>query len=138
MPAQFRFLVMCQFPVTDLHARVSLAHIVDTIHVPDSEFPCALDMCAAIGVVLRDSMGGRRLDLMAWRLGKTGDLEKLDGYVGTPLFLPKITGAATIPYQIKVPLSGPGVYGFNLFDREGTFGKKEGLLATYLYGVSAI
>lgn len=135
MPAQFRFLVMCRFPVVDHDSRVSLAHIVDTIHLPDREYPCVLELCAGIGAVLVESMEGKALDLMAWRLNKAGEREKLDGYVGTPLLLPKGIGAVTLPYQIKVPVKEAGIYGFDLFDRDGVFGKRAGVLATYLYGV---
>jgi hypothetical protein len=30
----------------------------------------------------------------------------------------------------------PGIYGFDLFDREGAFGKPEALLATHLYSIA--
>jgi len=43
-----------------------------------------------------------------------------------------------LPYQINVPIWTPGIYGFDLFDRDGVFGEKESLLATYLYAVDAI
>jgi hypothetical protein len=49
--------------------------------------------------------------------------------------MPRENGPVVLPYPVSVPITTPGVYGFDLFDRKGIFGNREALLATYLYGV---
>lgn len=94
-------------------------------------------MKAVVGAVIRDAMWGKSLDLMAWQLGNNGQRETLVKYRGTPLVIPEMRGAITLPYDVTVPIWWtPGIYGFDLFDREGAFGEAESLLATYLYAVS--
>lgn len=135
MPSEFRFLIICQQP-EQTDGGVNLKQVVDTIRLPEREFPCDLKVFAVIGAVLRESMWGKPLDLMAWQLGNTGERETLVKYRGTPLILPEEIGAVTLPYAITVPVWTPGIYGFDLFDRDGIFGAPERLLATYLYAVA--
>lgn len=130
---EFRFLVICELP-TDEDGYVSLQGVLNDIRV--ARLPVEITMSAVVGAVLRDPMWGKRLDLMAWRFGKTGERQPIPGYAGTPLFLPREgVGAAVLPYPITVPIPERGIYGFELFDREGAFGTAERLLATYLYSV---
>lgn len=131
---EFRFLVMCRFPSKD-GGKVILEDIINNIVVP--KFPATIEMFAVVGAIVRPELQGKRLDLMAWQVGMDGSgRQKLDGYVGTPLIIEQgAKGAVCMPYPIKVPVSKPGIYGFDLFDREGAFGKPASLLATYLYAV---
>jgi hypothetical protein len=137
MPSEFRFLVMCLFPTRE-GGEIKLNGVINDLSIPADAFPALIDMYAVVGVVLREPMWGKSLDLMAWRIGPTGQREKLDGYVGKPLILPREKGAVCCPFKITVPLSMTGVYGFDLFDREGLFGPAVTLLATYLYGVHGV
>ena len=74
---------------------------------------------------------------MAWQLGNKGERETLVKYRGTPLEIPEEKGPSVAPYKISVPIWTPGIYGVELFDREGAFGPKEALLATYMYSVES-
>lgn len=42
-----------------------------------------------------------------------------------------------MPYPITIPATSSGIYGFDLFDRDGAFGQPRSLLATYLYSIQA-
>jgi len=137
MPMEFRFLVICLSPVKG-NGIVTLEHVVNTLQVPKASLPTDIGMCAVVGAVLRPPMWGHSLDLMAWQLGNKGERETLVKYRGTPLILPEEVGAVCLPYQVNVPIWTPGIYGFDLFDRDGVFGEKESLLATYLYAVDGI
>lgn len=134
MPCEFRFLVMCLTP-TKRDGVVTLSEVVNTLYVPKSSLPTDIRMHAVVGAVLRSPMWGKNLDLMAWQLGNKGERETLVKYRGTPLILPREVGAVCLPYRVSVPIWTPGIYGFDLFDRDGAFGEKERLLATYLYAV---
>lgn len=134
MPHEFRFLVLCREPIND-GGVVTLRDVVSTISLSEGLLPCDIDLFAVVGAVLRDPMWGKPLDLMAWQLGNKGERETLVKYRGTPLILPEQRGAVVLPYKVKVPVWTSGIYGFDLFDREGAFGKTESVLATYLYAV---
>lgn len=133
MPDEFRFLLLCLSPqkVGDV---VTLGGIVNDIRADD--LPTDIALYAVVGAILRPPHWGKSLDLMAWQLGNKGERETLVKYVGTPLIMPEEAGPVVLPYRINVPIWTPGIYGFDLFDRDGIFGEKEGLLATYLYSVS--
>lgn len=137
MPSEFRFLLFCLEPVKS-NGVVSLNGVVNTLHVSESDFPTDLVLYAVIGAILRESMWGKPLDLMAWQLGNKAEREKLVKFVGAPLILPEEKGAVVLPYRVSVPIWTPGFYGFDLFDREGIFGPPEHLLATYLYAIDAV
>jgi hypothetical protein len=126
---------MCRHPINE-GGFVTLEQVVDTIRMHESAFHCDVSMIAVVGAVLRRPMWGKSLDLMAWQLGKTGERETLVQYRGTPLILPESVGAVCLPYPIVVPAWNPGIYGFELFDRDGCFGTREHLLATYLYAIA--
>lgn len=134
MEFDFRFLVMCRTPVNQ-DGVISLHDVVNTIYLPEDAFPADVKMYAVVGAVLTRAMKGKHLDLMAWQLDKKGARETLVKYRGTPLILPEQIGAVCLPYAINVPALTPGLYGFDLFDRDGAFGQREKLLATYLYGI---
>lgn len=136
MPSEFRFLVFCREPIKE-NEGVTLRHVVDTISLSEKNFPSDVQLYAVVGAVLREPMWGKPLDLMAWQLGNTGERETLVKYRGTPLILPEAVGAVCLPYAITVPAWTPGIYGFDLFDRDGVFGTRELLLATYLFAVAA-
>jgi hypothetical protein len=127
-------LVICLGASQRLDDRlVNLTGIVNELETTANE---PLELAAIVGVVLRPDMQGKHLDLMAWKLGRNGEPQKLDGYVGTPLILPKGLGPIVLPYSVRVPICEDGVYGFYLYDREGAFGSPEELLATYMYSVT--
>ena len=136
MISEFRFLVICQGAMqrTDDHL-VTLSGIVNEITTSASE---RTPLLAVVGLILRPAMKGKRLDLIAWSFGKTGEPEPLDGYVGAPLFLPDGLGPQTLPCEIALPIKRDGIYGFFLFDRDGVFGPKEDLLATYMFSATIV
>lgn len=136
LPCEFRFLVICLHPEKE-NGMVTLQGVLSNIALPESWFPGDLKVFAVVGAVLREPIWGKVLDLRAWQLGHDGQRETLVGYRGTPLILPQEEGATCCPYPIAVPITCPGIYGFDLFDRDGVFIEKEGLLATYLYAVGA-
>ena len=73
---------------------------------------------------------------MAWTLDRNGARQTIPGYTCTPLMLPDGLGPVVLPYAISLPTRESGIYGFELFDREGAFGPREALLATYMLSVS--
>lgn len=134
--SEFRFLLICLSAVNNDGA-ISLGGIVNDLNLTPAQLRDRILLRPVVSAVLRPEMEGRHLDLMAFRFGKSGEPLPLDGYAGLPLILPRGAGPTVMPYETKVPFGEPGIYGFYLFDREGTFGPKEGLLATYLFGVHA-
>jgi hypothetical protein len=112
---------------------ITLSGIVNELFVERGQ---PVDLTAVVGLILMPEMKGKHLDLMAWKLGKKGEPVRLDGYVGTPLILPHGGGPVALPCEISLPINEDGIYGFYLFDREGTFGPPEQLLATYMFSVS--
>jgi hypothetical protein len=135
---EFRFLLLCRDRSKDEKGAVTLHDVVNTIVVPNDSFPVDIEMFAMVGAIVMKQMWGKSLDLMAWQLGRGGEREPLVMYRGTPLIVPEEIGATVLPYRLKVPITTPGFYGFDLFDREGIFGKPEELLATYIYGVKGV
>jgi hypothetical protein len=134
MPSEFRFLLIClSASRREDDGHITLSGIVNTV---DATIAKRLELAAVIGLVLRPEMQGKRLDLMAWRLGKSGERLPLPGYAGTPLILPQGLGPDVLPFQIAVPIQSKGIYGFELFDREGAFGPQEQLLATYIFAAN--
>lgn len=134
MPHEFRFLLICTGANFRFDERlVTLTGIVNELDATANE---PIEVTAVVGVILRPTMLGARLDLMAWRLGKNGELLPLDGYAGTPLILPNGLGPVVLPYSLRIPIRHSGIYGFHLFDRDGAFGSTEELLATYMYSVT--
>jgi len=112
---------------------VTLSGIVNHLETSKGQ---PVDLAAIVGLILAPDMKGKSLDLMAWRLGKKGEPDRIPGYAGTPLILPDGLGPLVLPYSISVPIQESGIYGFYLFDRQGAFGSKETLLATYTYSVT--
>jgi len=135
MPSEFRFLVMCTEP-TPRDGAIDLKGVVNTVHLRAEDFPTDLKMFAIVSAIVGKPMWGKSLDLMAWQLDNKGARATLVKYRGTPLIIPEAYGPLCMPYEITVPIWSSGVYGFDLFDRDGVFGKPKGLLATYLYGVT--
>ncbi len=134
MPSEFRFLIICMGAMQRLaDGHVTLSGVLNDISVTAGGERA--ELAVIIGAILRPPMKGKRLDLMAWMLDSKGQREKLPGYAGTPLILPEKTGPDILPYSITIPMPRSGIYGFELFDRDGAFGPKEGLLATYMFGV---
>lgn len=133
MPNEFRFMLVCLGALQRLDdGHVTLNGIVNDIAGSTSE---RTELAIIIGAILRPPMKDKPLDLMAWMLDKTGEREAIPGYAGTPLILPNGKGPDVLPYSIKLPTPRSGIYGFELFDRDGAFGPKEELLATYMFGV---
>jgi hypothetical protein len=131
MPNEFRFLVICQGATQRLDDHlVTLTGIVNTLEATAGE---RSELAAVVGAVVHPEWKGKRLDLMAWRLGKKGERLALPDYAGTPLILPEARGPQVMPYALSVPIPARGIYGFELFDPEGLFGRKNELLATYLF-----
>jgi len=135
MPSEFRFLVMCLQPM-NIQGIISIGGVVNTLAFQRSQLPFRQPMWAMLGLILRRGMEGKHLDLMAFRLDRDGKPVSLEGFAGKPLILPNEVGAVTLPGEVQVPLTDQGVHGFYLFDRDGAFGPKADLLATYLYGVT--
>ena len=134
MPNEFRFLLICQGASQRTSDRlVTLTGIVNEITTTASE---RTKLLAVVGLILRPELAGKRLDLMAWKLGKKGERLALDGYAGTPLILPNGLGPQVLPCELAVPITADGIYGFEMFDRDGAFGPKENLLATYLFSAT--
>jgi hypothetical protein len=131
---EFRFLLICMDAVND-EGVIALGGIVNDLTLTAEQMRGRVRLRPVVSAVLRPEMEGRHLDLMAFRLGTDGKPQSLDGYAGLPLILPKGAGPTVMPYETTVPFGERGIYGFFLFDREGTFGEPEGLLATYLFGV---
>jgi hypothetical protein len=98
-------------------------------------FPAPSRLIVAVGTVLTPDHWGRRLDLMTWRLGSNGDRLPIPGHAGCPIYCPRVTGPSVHSHSIDLTFSERGIYGFELFDRDGAFGKSEALLATYIFGV---
>ena len=135
MPDEFRFMLICLRASHRLDDQaVTLSGIVNTL-VGRSDEPT--ELLAMLGVILRPPMRGKRLDLMAWRLGNNGERLTIGDYVGTQMTLPDepLLGPQVLPCEILLPTPGRGIYGFELFDGEGAFGTPERLLATYIFGV---
>lgn len=131
LPSEFRFMVICQSASRrEADGLISLFGVVDDIATIASE---RTELAAVVGAVLRPEVQGKRLDLMAWKFGRTGERTPLPGHAGTPLVLPRGLGPTVLPYQISLPIPATGIYGFELFDREGAFGPTEALLATYMF-----
>lgn len=134
MPTAFRFLVICLGAIQRLDDKlVTLSGIVNHLEANGKD---PVEIAAIVGMILAPDMKGKPLDLMAWKLGKNGEPTPIPGYAGTPLILPDGLGPLVLPYSISLPIQDSGIYGFYLFDREGVFGPKEELLATYTYSVS--
>ena len=135
MPNEFRFFLVCLGAIQRLDDHlVNLSGIVNDLDATPSE---PVQLAAVVGLILRQEMTGKRLDLMVWKLDEKGKPQKFGDYVGTPLILPSGYGAHVLPYSITIPIVESGIYGFYLFDRDGAFGPKENLLATYMFGVTA-
>ena len=136
MPSEFRFLLICLGATQRLEdGLVTLSGVVNTLVVAAAE---VVELAAVLGLILRPEMSGKRLDLMAWKLDAHGKRTPIPGYAGTPLILPRGLGPHVLPYSVvpRIPPKWtPGVYGFELFDRDAVFGPQETLLATYMFGV---
>ena len=134
MPSEFRFLLICLGATHRLDDDlISLSGIVNFLECSAND---RTDLAAIVGVCLRPEMKDKSLDLMAWRLDRTGERQRIPEYAGTPLILPDSVGPAVLPYSISLPTPSSGIYGFELFDRDGAFGPPEALLSTYMFGVT--
>lgn len=129
--SEFRFLAICEGVSQGPEENgVTLRDVVNTLKTT-GERPT--ELTAAIGPVLHPEWQAKCLDLMAWRLGKSGQREKIPDYAGSPPILPEGRGPKVLPYQVRFCIPATGYYGFELFDRDGIFGTREALLATYVY-----
>lgn len=139
LPSAFRFFVLCQGTSNCLDDKlVTLQGVVNELTAKPGE---VLELAAIVGAILAPEMQDKRLDLMAWRLGENGERLSLPGYAGTPLILPTARGPVVLQYSIAFqtqPSLLTGVYGFELFDRDGVFGPSEALLSTFLFGVHVL
>lgn len=136
MPDEFRFLLICLGATQRMEDRlVNLSGIVNELDAVPGE---SLELTAVVGAILRPEMAERRLDLMVWRLGPNGEPMRFGDYVGTPLILPYGLGPKVLPYSVRFSIDESGVYGFYLFDAEGTFGTPERLLATYMFSITVV
>ncbi len=134
VPSAFRFLVICQGASMRADDRlVTLTGVVNELSAAPGE---QLELAAVIGLILAPQMKGKSLDLMAWRLDRSGTRQPIPGYAGTPLILPDGLGPSVAPYAIRLPATSTSIHGFDLFDRDGVFGSPEQLLATYMLGLS--
>jgi hypothetical protein len=135
MQNEFRFFLLAEgASMRPEDGSVDLTGIVDTLTIePNSE----IDLKAIVSAVLVPDMHGRSLDMMFWRYAEgTTDLEKVPGFVGRPLILPKATGPKVMPFDMgRVAIDRRGFYGCHLWDHDGIFGEPEKLLATYLFGI---
>ena len=134
MPHEFRFLLICNGASNRLEDRqVNLHGIVNDIDGSSRE---RTELTAIIGLILMPEMEGKSLDLMCWMLDNKGERERIPEYAGTPMILPNGTGPVVLPCPIELPTPRSGIYGFELFDRDGIFGPPEELIATYMFGVN--
>lgn len=137
MPSEFRFLLICLGATQRLDDRlITLSGIVNELTATRGE---AIELAAIVGAILQPEMKDKRLDLMAWRLGQAGKRVPIPGYAGTPLILPEGLGPLVLPYAVTLrsqPTLVSGIYGFELFDRDGAFASPETLLATYMFSLT--
>jgi hypothetical protein len=133
----FRFLMFCESALYGDDGSVSARGIIKDLRMKRGE---SAELIAILSVIMIPQHWGKRLDLMAWRLGRNGEREKLEGgYVGTPLILPREKGPIVNPCKITIPpQSTSGIFGFDLFDPGGVFYKETKLLATYVYGIEVV
>lgn len=138
LPDPFSFLVICQDVKQDPECGSCIFGIVGNVLV--EAFPTTLHLYMVVGAAFIPENSGKRLDLMAFRIGSKGERQRLPGgYVGTQMKVPPgASGAAAAPMPISVPVDREGIYGFELFDTDGCFGPKERQLATCTYSVSKI
>lgn len=131
MSYDFRFLVICQ----GASHRAGEHHVM--LNGIVNELRCAADepveLVALVSALLHPKMQGKSLALMVGSLGRTPKLQPLDGYVGTPLILPAGMGPQVLPYPITLPIRRTGLYCFQLFDPNGLFGTRDGLLANFVF-----
>ena len=133
MPNEFRFFLLCHGVESVEHVPGAvLRGVVNSIVQLENE---ATPLFAVVGAIVAPSMSNKALDMMVWRLDRTGERQTIPGYVGTPLILPKCLGPQVMQYSFALPTPTKGIYGAELFDRDGAFGKREALLATYMFGV---
>jgi hypothetical protein len=132
MSPEFRFMVICRSASLREDGTVNLLDVVNEIDGSRTE---RTELAVAIGLLLLPTMNGKSLDLMAYKLGKKLEHQKLPGFVGQHLELPDGKGPQVLPYSVAIPTPETGVYGFDLWDRDGAFGPPETLLAHYLFGV---
>lgn len=128
MPPPFRFFLLCR----DVSG-TDLSDVINRVETSDG----ATQIVAVVGAVIAPAMKGKCLDLMFWKLGKGGELESHADYVGTPLILPEGIGPQVMPFDVHLPPLQRGIYGFDLFDRDGALGDPQERLATYLFESSA-
>lgn len=130
----FRFLIICQSASARLDEPLITLHgVLNEMRGSATE---RTELAVVVGAILAPALAGKHLDLMAYVLDKSGKRQPIPGYAGTPLILPAALGPVVLPYSIALPTPHPGIYGFDLFDRDGAFGPPESHLATYRFGVS--
>lgn len=133
MPNAFRFFLLCHGVESDQNVPAAMLRgVVNTIVQLSGE---STPLFSVVGAVLDPAMSRKSLDMMVWRLDRNGERQTLQGYVGTPLILPQALGPQVMQYSFSLPTPTKGIYGAELFDRDGAFGKPKSLLATYMFGV---
>jgi hypothetical protein len=134
MPNEFRFFLLCHGVESEQNVPGAvLRGVINSVVQIDSE---PTPLFAVVGAVIVPAMKQKSLDMMVWRLDRSGQRQTLPGFVGMPLILPNALGPQVMPYQFALPTPTPGIYGAELFDRDGTFGKRQALLATFMFGVN--
>ncbi len=130
MPNAFRFFLICHGVESGPGVTAAvLRGVINSIVALPTE-PTRL--IATVGAVVAPEMQAKHLDMMVWTLDRTGERQPLPGYAGTPLILPNLLGAQVMPFPFELPTPAKGIYGADLFDRDGAFAKPEKLLATLL------
>lgn len=133
MPNEFRFFLLCHGVESDENVPGAILRgVINSIVQLDSE---STPLFAVVGAVVVPAMKQKALDMMVWKLDRSGQRQKVPGFVGMPLILPDSLGPQVMPYRFELPTPAKGIYGAELFDRDGAFGKPQSLLATFMFGV---
>lgn len=133
--SEFRFFVLCETATWRKgDDAIDLRGVINRYRLQKAG---SVSLVAVVGLILRPEMEGKRLDLIAWQLDRRLERTRIDAYVGVPLILPAQKGPAVLPHELTLPIHARGLYGCDLFDRDGTFAAPETLLATYLFSVES-
>ena len=135
LPSPFRFLVICQ----NMSQRIDdgLVTLTDVVNHIDCSTTTELDLAAIVGIVLDDTMAGKRLGLeVSILVDRMQRRQPLPRCPGKWLNLPAQIGAQVLPYTVQLTTPRTGMYCVDLWDHEGVCGPSGVLLATYLFGVT--
>lgn len=137
MSSGFRFLVLCEEIRGFADSASDFANVLEELTLPSgAEFPCVVELEAAVGLFVTESMAGKSLGLVACQEGEKGEWLPLPRRCQAVVVIPTALGPVTCIAPISLWIPRFGTFGFLLYDHERVLGPKSELLATYKFLVS--